>query len=641
MLRFIETYVTKKIHKNMLITNLEFKSKFDDNKIVCEYNNLIDFYSIRNIISKQYTVFLDNIQHNKFYKNVLYESLKYIGVGKNINILYNETDVKYINLNGIKHLVDYYFPDNFKLIKQTNSEICYTRYNNTKSYYMDDVTGITFGIFTSHDSKRLYIVYKLIEQLNNLKVKNTIPIEIIVSTDKKIDVDCDKFFISNKNDFITYKKNNVCDLATYSDIILLHDRYTLCDDFLNDFLNNAGYGICNIKQITTKNERGMDWPVCNGNNHTYSVGGLLNYRDYSDSVYVYGGAYAIKKDFWKKYKLNENINWNESEDVDYSRRIQYGGNLLRLNQAILLSHDDRWIEHNPYIKYSEYNYNLNGPCKNEFNINFLFPEKKHEYDNISLLIQGPCTSNALKQIDYAKKNIKINNIFYSAWVPEHGEGQHILNKIISELGDDNVRKTALPSVENIYNYLNIYYQAYSTLEGLYLIKTDYVIKVRSDEYYFNLKPMIDYIFNFKDKIVSINYFFRKDNFIKYHISDHLLGGKTSNLHVMFNHAKMLCQNYKSYENTYFNKMRENIAPEIILTMGYLQSKGIMYENFSHEEIMEKSLEYMNTYFKAIDIFKLKPFEFKYNDYNITFTENDDPKKIHYQFENCIGSDENI
>jgi hypothetical protein len=158
--------------------------------------------------------------------------------------------------------------------------------------------------------------------------------------------------------------------------------------------------------------------------------------------------------------------------------------------------------------------------------------------------------------------------------------------------------------QKIFNNQNIYYQVYTTIRGLYEVKTKYVLKVRSDEIYSDLKDLIDEIFINPDKIITTNIFIRRVNHFSYHCSDHLIGGLTKNIIKMFNGAELLINN-----NTVKTKHLTNIiwVPEQVLTFGYFINlypfKSIKIERCSY---------LMNKHFKSVHLQKFKKFKVMYS-----------------------------
>ena len=81
----------------------------------------------------------------------------------------------------------------------------------------------------------------------------------------------------------------------------------------------------------------------------------------------------------------------------------------------------------------------------------------------------------------------------------------------------------------IYNNSNIGYQTVTTLKGLEHVKTKYAIKLRCDEIYTDISPIIERIKDNPDKLVTNDVYFLPDPFVKFHPSDHIIGGTTDKI----------------------------------------------------------------------------------------------------------------
>jgi len=99
----------------------------------------------------------------------------------------------------------------------------------------------------------------------------------------------------------------------------------------------------------------------------------------------------------------------------------------------------------------------------------------------------------------------------------------------------------IPDVGGIDNNANRYYQYTSTLYGIEAVKTEFVIKARTDEYYSNLDRIIDASISTPDKLVTNDVFFRKTRVYPYHPSDHLIVGRTAQMALVFRDCLMQCK----------------------------------------------------------------------------------------------------
>lgn len=141
-------------------------------------------------------------------------------------------------------------------------------------------------------------------------------------------------------------------------------------------------------------------------------------------------------------------------------------------------------------------------------------------------------------------------------------------------------KKQLPEIHSqINNKQNRYLQFSSTLTGLENIKTKYTIKVRSDEYYSDLRPIISSLHENSNKIVCNDIFFRKTKNFPYHPSDHLIASETDTLKKIFEKSIIDCENNlkldlvpeQHYANNFIEIM-ENKVPSDIETTNMLMKK---------------------------------------------------------------------
>lgn len=174
-------------------------------------------------------------------------------------------------------------------------------------------------------------------------------------------------------------------------------------------------------------------------------------------------------------------------------------------------------------------------------------------------------------------------------------------------------------------YQNMNYQFVSTLNGLDVVKTKYVIKMRGDEFWSNPENIYQSMINESEKIHSSPVFFRAWQFCEYHISDHIIGGLTENVKLMFEKTKynwdigrMNVSKYK--ENGVFIKYISTHAPEEKLTKSYLEAKES--DRFEKED----GRVLMKEHFNILDIGYLKPYKIKANIFKVEFRDNFIPEK---------------
>jgi hypothetical protein len=205
--------------------------------------------------------------------------------------------------------------------------------------------------------------------------------------------------------------------------------------------------------------------------------------------------------------------------------------------------------------------------------------------DLTIILQGRCEESQLK-----------------LWIDNHYDFNVILSTWIdfdTSLEIPSHWKIIKSEYPNRYaSWQNLDFQLTSTLNGLSNVNTEYVLKVRADEYWYNIEHLYERMISDPDKILCGSAFFRMpDDVWAYHISDHILCGKTSEISIMFNEAhRNMIENY-----TWCH------CPECILGYAYVSIK----ENFDRSKLRDyvtipDSL-YLKKWFHIIDVNELSPF----------------------------------
>jgi len=144
------------------------------------------------------------------------------------------------------------------------------------------------------------------------------------------------------------------------------------------------------------------------------------------------------------------------------------------------------------------------------------------------------------------------------------------NVITSTLGKyDKTSLDASIQSRNLPNSGGMYYDVYTTLEGLKrcIIKKN-IIKVKSNEHYSDLKPIISTLNgNGNTKLVLTNVDVKKINKLRFSIGEHLLAGKYDQLLMMYTNTSVIIHD-KVKELR--KKLRLEYTYEQIMTIGYLK-----------------------------------------------------------------------
>lgn len=273
----------------------------------------------------------------------------------------------------------------------------------------------------------------------------------------------------------------------------------------------------------------------------------------------------------------------------------------------------------------------------EISTKILKKEKIQNTQSYSLLIQGPINLNSLLVIDFYKEIFE--DIVYSTYLDEN-------SYLIKKFNHKNINFVFSNRYEEFaYNPSNIFYQSLTTLKGIESCKNDYVIKVRSDEFYLGIDKIINEIDD--EKIIFSNIFFRHFSFYPYHSSDHIIAGKKSILKNCFSKIFDFCKEKKSEEflkenfnicaSPYQNLNQEYLlcmTPEQIISIFLLKSLENNVKIDLHNK--EQNINLFHKYFKIIDVDKLRPYLISMrNETKRGRVYFDDYKKsIHYNNTDC-------
>lgn len=160
-------------------------------------------------------------------------------------------------------------------------------------------------------------------------------------------------------------------------------------------------------------------------------------------------------------------------------------------------------------------------------------------------------------------------------------------------------------------------QIKTTLKGLLLLDTELAIKIRCDEYYDNLKPMVEMVRMNPECYTTNNIFFLKSDpstpFAAFHTSDHVIGG---NRHMLINGMelgqRLLEGTYKDWTDipaqpfglTYTN----TVSIESFLFLSWLEANGIDYSEAKSNVLAANKV--MKKYCRCVEIDAMAHFEWR-------------------------------
>jgi len=184
----------------------------------------------------------------------------------------------------------------------------------------------TFGVITSGgNDDNLNLIVDTIEKLAIGKYEILV---IGASSISRKNVKVVPFNEAQKIAWITRKKNLITNLATYENIVYLHDYVVFNPDWYKGFLKSGDdFKLCMNIILDKQGKRYRDWTLWVEDGLKLGVTSpnfLLPYSEGSLSKYMYfSGAYWVaKKHVMLEFPLNETLCWDQGEDVEWSKRVR-------------------------------------------------------------------------------------------------------------------------------------------------------------------------------------------------------------------------------------------------------------------------------------------------------------------------------
>ena len=181
---------------------------------------------------------------------------------------------------------------------------------------------------------------------------------------------------------------------------------------------------------------------------------------------------------------------------------------------------------------------------NKFHIDLLkrlLPRMQAIEDSVSIIIQGPNKDRAIKTIP---NYLQYGEVIFSCWDKDDisrldkykDKIKIVINKYSKVPKSKNRPGAQAPWI----------FQHFTTLNGLKAASGNLCIKVRSDESYPVLDPLIDFLKYNRDtnsfwhKIITSNIYFRYQRENLFHPSDHIISGQRKRMVDVFEKALNLC-----------------------------------------------------------------------------------------------------
>jgi len=214
---------------------------------------------------------------------------------------------------------------------------------------MSDIA-FTFGIVTNADGG---VSQELIDSVTSIRDLKIPEYQIIIIGNQNVlgnshhfqhgDIKLINFDESQREGWITRKKNIITDNASYENVVYMHDYILLKSDWYDGFKTfGDNFDVCVTKLHYLNEEqedpRHRDWLLDYWNNRVERGLNhlglerrqcLIPYEEKTLTKYMYinGGYWVAKKSFMQRFRLNETLSWGQGEDVEWSCRARKVWNL--------------------------------------------------------------------------------------------------------------------------------------------------------------------------------------------------------------------------------------------------------------------------------------------------------------------------
>ncbi len=222
--------------------------------------------------------------------------------------------------------------------------------------------------------------------------------------------------------------------------------------------------------------------------------------------------------------------------------------------------------------------------------------------DITFLIQGSLKEDTYKFYCQFYPDIKKifstwkNNTFSNKW-----RGEYSLHS-----DDDLIIENEMPNRIGCWER-RMELDLISTLSGLEKTKTKYMLKLRGDEWYQNLKSVVELCRDNDEKIFMTSSFIKKWDIWPFRINNHLMAGTTDNFKIMYESSMVNMVTRK--------ELFENCWPlpyQSILALSYIKRKNI--------ECIDL-IKYFQELFEIVPLDPLKFYKINSDDGNQTWYSN--------------------
>lgn len=200
---------------------------------------------------------------------------------------------------------------------------------------------ISFAIIT--DGKEADKLEAQIYSIHSMPDLRAGEYEIIVSGNPHIGVAAD-FIVpmphTAKQGRLGALRNGAVSCASGDIIVVTDDDMIFHSDFYNgliSFLVDWDLLACRI--LNPDGSRYWDWKA-----HKNGMNWLLDYNEQSENQSLTGGVTIMKAHVWQSVKWDDELGFNQAEDVDFTNRLKAHGFVIKMNPGMTITHDANYTQ---------------------------------------------------------------------------------------------------------------------------------------------------------------------------------------------------------------------------------------------------------------------------------------------------------
>jgi len=277
------------------------------------------------------------LDKSKYIRHIIKESDSLLKVkGKLIvHATNNKIHSSYVrSVSQIKSEISLSIKARYHLTAQENTEkvttIHYTKFSSSITN-ADSMANWSFGIITNGSD------FDLVKRLvKSIEVQNILNYEVIISGPK---FNSNNEKVKNIGDQkaedirapICKKKNKIVKEAKFQNLAIFHARYELPNNWYKNMKKFGNlFEILILPTLTHENNfRINDWSLYR---RRFIAVFLPKYTYFDQDWYAQGGVIISKKRILEDVPLNENLHWDEFEDVTFSNELKIKGYTVYLDK---------------------------------------------------------------------------------------------------------------------------------------------------------------------------------------------------------------------------------------------------------------------------------------------------------------------